>query len=73
MVEEKKVMVFAKKYFIFGEINHFPGQSVFLNSNRPVNCFLRDFCFLWCLVLPKELFFNSATERQFLAHFDHAT
>ena len=68
-------MVFAKKYFIFGGINHFPGQSVFLkiNENGPVNCFLRDFWFLCFWVPPKELFFHSAAERQFWAHFDHAT
>ena len=68
-------MVFPKKYFILGEINHFRGQSVFLkiNENEPINCFLRDFSFLCFWVPPKRLFFRSAAERQFWAHFDHAT
>ena len=68
-------MVFPKTYFIFSEINHFPGQSVFLkiNENGPVNCFLQDFWFLCFWVTPKELFFCSAAERHFWAHFYHAT
>ena len=68
-------MVFPKKNFILVEINHFPGQSVLLKikENGPVNCFLRDFWFLRFTSPPKELFSRSAVERQFWAHFDHAT
>ena len=68
-------MVFPKKNFILVEINHFPGQSVLLKikENGPVNCFSRDFLFLLFTSPPKGLFLRSAVERQFWAHFDHAT
>ena len=68
-------MVFPKKKFMLVEINHFPGQSVLLKikENGPVNCFSRDFWFLRFTSPPKGLFFCSAVERLFWAHFDHAT
>ena len=71
---KQKVVVFPKKNFILVEINHFPGQSVLLNikENGPVNCFSQDFWFLCFRSPPKGLFFDSAVERQFWAHFDHA-
>ena len=31
--KKEKVMYFQKKQRIFGEINYFPGQSVFLKAN----------------------------------------
>ena len=57
-------MVSPKKYFIFGEINHFPGQSVFLkiNENGPVNCFSQDFWFL-CFRSPQKNFFFAVPRR----------
>ena len=72
---KQKVVVSPKKYFILGEINHFPGQLVFLkiNENGPVNCFSQHFWFFCFRSPPKELFFQCAAERQFRAHFDHAT
>ena len=72
---KQKVVVFPKKNFILVEINHFPGQSVLLKikGNGPVNCFSLDFWFLCFRSPPKGLFFRSAVERQFWAHFDHAT
>ena len=68
-------MVFQKRKFILVEINHFPGQSVLLKikENGPVNCFSRDVWFLRFTSPKKGLFFRSAVERQFWAHFDHAT
>ena len=68
-------MVFPKKNFILVEINYFPGQLVLLKikENGPVNCFSRDFWFLRFTSPPKGLFFRSAVQRQFRAHFDHPT
>ena len=72
---KQKVVVFPQKNFIFVEINHFPGQSVLLKikENGPVNCFSQVFGFLCFTSPPKGLFFRSAVERQFWAHFHHAT
>ena len=72
---KQNVVVFSKKNFILVEINHFPGQSVLLKikQNGPVNCFSPDFRFLRFTSPQKGLFFRSAAERQFLAHFHHAT
>ena len=52
-------MVFPKNNFILVEINHFPGQSIWLKikENGPVNCLLTDFCFLRFTSPPKDLFF----------------
>ena len=52
-------MVFPKKNFILGEINHFPWQSVLLKvkENGPVNCFSQDFWFLCFRYPPKGYFF----------------
>ena len=57
-------MVLPKKNFIFGEINHFPGQSVFskINENGPVNCFLQDFWFL-CFRSPQKNYFFAVRRR----------
>ena len=72
---KQKVLVFPNMNFILAEMNNFPGQSGLLKikENGPVNYFSQAFWLLCFRSPPKGLFFRSAVERQFWAHFDHAT